>query len=138
MDPVLTGHITKTKGGFHFFDDALFDQMSVSCGTFVVDDKIEVIIRKRRKQSSNAQNRYYYGVICKLLSDHTGHTVDEIDCILKWKYLKQKDAKGMEFVPSKMDLSTVDRETFHEDCRRWAAVVLEVNIPLPNQVDTGE
>lgn len=135
MDPVWPGYITKGRDGSHFFEFDRLDQVIVFCGRFKVADKIEVILRKQTKKSSNAQNRYYYGVICKLLSEHTGHSIDEIDCILKWKFLKQTDAQGMEFVPSKMDLSTVDREEFHESCRRWAAVVLEVNIPLPERIE---
>ncbi len=135
MDPVWPGYITKGPDGSNFFELDLFDEFAVFLGRFKPEDKIEVILRKQTKKSSNAQNRYYYGVICKLLSEHTGHSVEEIDCVLKWKFLKQTDGKGMEFVPSKMDLSTVDRETFHEDCRRWAAVVMEVNIPLPEKVD---
>lgn len=135
MDPVWPGFITQTRNGGQFFELDQFDEFEVFCGRFEPGEKIEVILRKQTKKSSNAQNRYYYGVICKLLSDHTGHTVDEIDCILKWKYLKQTDDKGMEFVPSKTDLSTVEREEFHESCRRWAAVVLNVAIPLPNAVE---
>lgn len=135
MDPVWSGFITQMRNGGQFFELELFSEFEIFCGRFKPGEKIEVILRKKTKKSSLPQNRYYYGVICKLLSEHTGHTVDEIDCILKWKFLKQKDEKGMEFVPSKMDLSTVDREKFHEDCRRWAAVVLEVNIPLPNSVE---
>lgn len=135
MDPVWSGYITKGVHGAQFFELDLFNEFSVFLGRFKPDEKIEVILRKQTKKSSLPQNRYYYGVICKLLSGHTGHTVDEMDCILKWKFLKQKDAKGMEFVPSKMDLSTVEREEFHEQCRRWAAIVLEVNIPLPGVVE---
>ena len=118
------------------FGDA-WNEFTMYLGRFAEEDELEVIVRKKQKKSSNAQNNYYYGVIVKIISDHTGHTPDEIDSILKWKFLKQTDDKGMDFVPSKMDLTTKNREQFHEDCRRWGAVVLGLSIPLPNEA-TGE
>ena len=135
MDPVWTSKVVGCRDGSQFYDYDDINAVTIYMGTFKVGTELEHIIRAKTKKSSLPQNRYYYGVICKLLSDHTGHTVDEMDCILKWKFLKQKDAKGMEYVPSKMDLSTVEREEFHEQCRRWAAIVLEVNIPLPGVVE---
>ena len=135
MDPVWQGYITKGIDGAQFFELDLFDEFTVYLGRFKPDEKIEVILRKQTKKSSNAQNRYYYGVVCKIISDFTGHTVEEVDGILKDKFLKQKDERGLEFVPSKMDLSTVDREAYHEQCRRWAAIVLELNVPLPQAVE---
>lgn len=135
MDPVWTSKVVGCRDGSQFYDYDDLNAVTMFMGKFKVGTELEHVIRKKTKKSSNAQNRYYYGVICKLLSEHTGHSIDEIDGQLKWKFLKEIDERGQEFVPSKMDLSTVDREEFHESCRRWAAVVLEVNIPLPNAVE---
>ena len=94
MDPVWQGYITKGVDGAQFFELDLFDEFTVYLGRFKPDEKIEVILRKQTKKSSNAQNRYYYGVVCKIISDFTGHTIEEVDGILKDKFLKQKDERG--------------------------------------------
>ncbi len=135
MDTVWAGKITKSEYGSQFFDIDLLDQFTMFLGRFVPGEEVEVIIRKKRKRSSGRQNKYYWGVIMKLIADHTGHTQDEIHQTLGWKFLKRFDDNGVEYVPSTMDIDTKSREKYHEDCRRWAKVVLDVNVPLPNQIE---
>jgi hypothetical protein len=135
MDKIWSGIITKNKSGFQFFEIDDVDGFMVYMATFKPDDKLDIIVRKQQKLSSNPQNRYYYGVIVKFISEFTGHTPEEVDSILKWKFLKRYDDKGMEYVPSKNALTTAEREVYHDNCRRWAAIVLELNIPLPNEVE---
>lgn len=137
MDKIWSGIITKDKSGFQFFTIDDDDGFMVYMGTFKPDDKLDIIVRKQVKLSSNPQNRYYYGVIIKFISEFTGHTPEEVDSIMKWKFLKKFDDKGLEYVPSKNDLTTKEREDYHDKCRRWAAIVLELNIPMPNEVDSG-
>lgn len=135
MDPIWPAKATRAINGTPFLNyEGATNEFAMYLGRFDREDELEVIVRKKQKKSSNAQNSYYYGVIVKIISDHTGHSLDEIDSILKWKFLRQTDEKGMDFVPSKMDLTTKTREQFHEDCRRWGAVVLGLSIPLPNEV----
>lgn len=136
MDRVWPGKIEKSKAGAHQFvnwDD--LDEFTVWLGRFEPGTEVDIIVRKRQTRASNAQNRYYWPVIVHAISESTGHTPEEIHDILKWKFLKKRDDQGIEFVPSTMDISTRDREQYHEDCRRWAAVVLGLSIPLPNEVD---
>jgi hypothetical protein len=138
MDPIWPAHASrlgdKRIKPFLDYGDK-WNEFSMFLGRFKETDELEVIVRKKSKKASLPQNRYYYGVIVKIISDFTGHTTDEVDNQLKWKFLKQIDERGQEYVPSKMDLSTTDREAFHEKCRRWGAVVLELNIPLPGEYE---
>ena len=133
MDTIWSGFVTKNKGGYQFFEIDLLDKFFVFMGTFKPDDKLDIIVRKQQKLSSNPQNRYYYGVIIKFISEFTGHTPEEVDSIMKWKFLKRYDDKGLEYVPSKNELTTKEREDYHDKCRRWAAIVLELNIPMPGE-----
>jgi hypothetical protein len=119
----------------HLINVDNYDDFALWLGRFKPGERIEIIVRRERSVSSPAQNRYYWGVIVKLIADYTGHEPDEIHSIMKWKFLKQKDERNIEYVPSVSNLSTEQREEYHEKCRRWATVVLDLNIPLPNQVD---
>lgn len=49
--------------------------------------EVEVVVRKRRFIRSLAQNRYYWGVIVKALSEHTGYEKDEMHATLKTIFL---------------------------------------------------
>ncbi len=53
------------------------------------DKEIEVTVGKKRKTRSNEQNRYYHGIVVKLISEHTGFTPAETHEVLKSKFLKE-------------------------------------------------
>ena len=38
--------------------------------------RVELTVEKLKHRRSNNQNRYYFGVVCKLIAEHTGHHVD--------------------------------------------------------------
>ena len=137
MDPVWHGKIVR-NGDHNFFDVNDFDKFVMYLGRFEADTAIEVIVRKLRKKATGKQNRYYWGVIIKIIADFTGHSPDEIHTTLGAKFLKRQSDIGMEYVPSTTSLSTVEREKYHEECRRWAQIVLSLHVPLPNQVDIGD
>lgn len=134
MDKIWLGH--NVKGMFEPYQfDTLVEWFQLN---FKPDDEFELIIRKPRKLSSLPQNRYYYGIIVKMISDYTGHTLAEVDTFLKWKFLKQTDEKGLEYVPSKMELTTVEKEQYHKSCRRWSLIALDLPIPLPHEIEIPE
>jgi predicted acylesterase/phospholipase RssA len=87
-----------------------------------------------KETRSQKQNRYYWGVVCKLISDHTGYTPDEIHQILAKKYLSYERI-GKPFVLSTTKLKTGEFEAYMEDCRRWASTELSCNVPEPNEPD---
>jgi len=133
MIPVWQSRKTGT-----LFEVINLDAFMLYLGRFHEGEPLEVIVRKPRKPTSTPQMRYYYGVVVKLLSDYTGHTPDEIDSILKWKFLVRTDGNGLDYVPSKKDLTTTTMEEFLDRVRVWAAISLSVTIPLPNEIEIGE
>jgi len=54
------------------------------------DGPVTVRIERKRASRSQAQNRLYWGVYVDALSQHTGHTPDEIHDLLKAKFLPKK------------------------------------------------
>ena len=94
--------------------------------------KVEIEVRKLRSQRSNLQNNYMWGVCYQLISEHTGYELEEVHEIMKFKFLRQKNTKGMEYVKSTAKLNTSEMETYLEKIKRWAAQDLSVVIPDPN------
>ena len=132
MEPVWKASKSGTM-----FEPWDLDGFMLFLGRFAEGEELEIVVRKPRKPSSTAQMRYYYGVVCKVLSEYTGHTPDEVDSAMKWMFLRRQN-KGMEYVPSKSDLTTVEMEEYVEKIRQWALVGLDCHIPLPNEVDINE
>jgi hypothetical protein len=95
------------------------------------------------RKTSNPQFAYYYAVPVKLLADHTGFTKDEMDVVLRNKFLSRPvsvPVKDGEFlmvckVLSKTAVTTAQFEEFLTEVRNWAIADLGVVIPLPNEVD---
>lgn len=95
----------------------------------------ELILKKKSNRITNPELRYYYGVIIKTLSKELGYTADEMDIVLKYKFCRKFDDKGLLILPSKTEFSTVFAEAFFEEIRIWAATDLQIIIPLPNQIE---
>jgi hypothetical protein len=133
MDPVWKAKMD--RGMFQFED---LDRVCVFLGRFEQGQDLEVIIRKPLKLTSTPQMRYYYGVVIKLISDYTGHTADEVDSILKGKFLVRVDSRGLKYTPSKTAITTSEMEEYLRQVRAWAAGCLSLDIPEPNEVTYAE
>ena len=107
------------------------------------DGEVRVTVERTRAARSDQQNRWYWGVIVDLLSEHTGFTPDEMHEVLKAKFMPKRlavtdgngEIKG-EFVIGGTT-TKLDKVAFGEYCeaiRTWAAEELGVVIPDP---DTG-
>lgn len=111
-----------------------FDQMKLKLvpfqayNVYFVDDKA---------LRSIPLNKYYWGVVVKHLSDHTGYTGEEMHEYLKMEFLpKEMTIGGITKVYGGSTASLTNQEfiQFFESVRLWAAETLDVIIPLPNEV----
>lgn len=102
--------------------------------------EIEVTVKRRRATRSIEQNRYYWGVVVELISEHTGYTPDEVHDFLKAifipKRLAVQDGNGVihnEIVigGSTRLMNKLEFGDYMESIRRWAAETLDVVIPDP-------
>lgn len=104
--------------------------------------KCEIIVRRWRKKRSNPQNRYYFGVVCKIIGDHLGYTVDEAHSAIGWEFLRVEEEGKPPYVRSTTDLDTEEFNEFLEQVKIWAAKGFGdseekggVYIPDPNEAD---
>jgi len=97
------------------------------------DDFFVIEIQKSKKIRSLPQNKYYWGVVVKILGSHIGYTSDEMHQILASKFLSYRKMNG-EFVKSTTKLNTWEFENYLDKCRQWASGEMQVHIPLPNEI----
>jgi hypothetical protein len=90
------------------------------------------VLRSKKTRSLN-QNKYYWGVVIKILSQHTGYTPDETHQELARMFLSYESG-SKRFVRSTTKLNTHDFEQYLEKCRQWSHNEMNAHIPLPNEV----
>ncbi len=98
-------------------------------------------LEKPKKKISTLEHRYYRGVIVPIVAEEIGVDVDVAHKLLKsmflkliiWKEIEGKQIK-FEYVKSTANLSTIEAETYYEECRRWAVEFLGCIIPLPEKI----
>ena len=104
--------------------------------------RVQVIVEKLKRTRSNNQNRYYWGVVVKLIAQHTGHDSEQIHELLKqmfspkWQMVVIVEDKMREVSTptSTTRLDTLAFEEYLDRCRLWAQDFLGVTIPLPGEV----
>lgn len=101
---------------------------------FKEEARIELILRKQAKKRTDPQNRYYWGVVVPMLSEHFGYTKEEMHEALKWQFLKKPEANPPT-VGSTRKLSTEEFNNYIESIQVWAASEYSIVIPDPNEVE---
>ena len=106
--------------------------------------RISLEVKRFRPKRSDPQNKYYWGVIVKMISDEMGYDEEDKETIhekLKWECHyemrivgKGSDRKEIRVPMSTANISTLAFEQYEERCRRWASIELNLYIPLPNEV----
>lgn len=103
-------------------------------------EKLEVIVRKRKSQRSIRQNKYYFGVVLKLIAEDQSEDINYVHWCMSDKFLKRVEfnrltKKETIYTPSTTKLKTDQFEKYLEAIRKWASKELNIYIPLPNEVD---
>ena len=127
MTPKFYGQVTGTK--------LVLDQEESFKNYYPkLQGRVELIVRRVRKDRSSNENRYYFGVVVKMLGDELGYTPEEMHEALKFHFLRDESRK-LPTVKSTADLSTVEFESYLTQIRQWASVEMGIYIPLPNEVE---
>lgn len=124
-------HRAEVKNGvIRLLDKPRFDEWVKSLSGIV-----EVVVRPPRKPRSNSENRYYWGVIIKLISDHTGSWPEDIHYEFKRRFLRVGGDDRFPVLRSTTELSTTEAEDYYTKCRVYASSELGILIPLPNEIE---
>ena len=99
--------------------------------------RVQVTVEKIKHTRSHSQNAYYWGVVVKLIAQHTGHDPEQIHELLKqmfspkWHF-SSVSAPGIPTSTTRLD--TLEFVEYTEKCRVWANEFLGLQIPLPGEV----
>lgn len=99
---------------------------------------VYISITTPKSKRSDQQNRYYWGVVVKILADELGYFSYEMHELLRIKFLKRElilNEVIYTIGSSTTKLNTKEMEIYLENIRRWAAIELNILIPLPNEID---
>ena len=104
--------------------------------------QIDVIVKEHHEDRTNPQERYYRGVIVRMISEKTGQPVPDVHKALKRMFLTKTieliPGQPVEVVGSTRDLDTVEMNDFMRQCREWAWDFLEhFVIPEPEKVEVN-
>jgi len=86
----------------------------------------------KKQTRSQKQNAYYWGVVLDIIGKDLGYTPEEVHQILAEMFLSYEKDTHI-FVKSTTKLNTGEMEGYLENIRRFAAMELSINVPLPNE-----
>lgn len=100
------------------------------------NNEIEVIVRKPKKVRSDRQNRYYWGVVLKLISEVTGEDLEDLHNHFSYKWLASKGKSGKLISrKSTTSLSTIEFMEYIDKIIAWGEQFLNITFPEPDSVD---
>lgn len=99
---------------------------------------VMVTAEKMRKHRTDDQNRYYRGVVLKMVADHSGYCgQEELEALhyeMRRRFLPNRGRLNIPVSTTALD--TVEMTEYIENIRRWAAEELQLYIPDPNEATT--
>lgn len=105
-------------------------------------EEVELVVKAIKESRSQSQNKYYWGVVVKIVADETGHSSEDIHDYLrtrllqKWITIETKEGtREVCIVRSTTSLDTKEFCDYVSFCRQWASMELGVFIPDPGQID---
>jgi len=102
--------------------------------------KWAVEIKEYRRKRSNDQNAYIHAVPLKLISDHTGYTMEEVKewlCgeFMGWEEYQLVDKLMHRPLKTTSQMNTAEMTGFIEYMQWYGSSKLNLNIPSPNEWD---
>ncbi len=96
---------------------------------------VMVTAEKLRKHRTDAQARYYRGVVLKTIADHCGYRgSEELEALHQEMRRRFLPKRGCLNIPvSTAALNTQEMTSYIEAIRDWAATELGIYVPEPNE-----
>lgn len=97
---------------------------------------VMVTAEKLRRHRTDAQIRYYRGVVLKTIADHCGYRgSEELEALHQEMRRRFLPKRGCLNIPvSTAALNTQEMSDYIEAIRDWAAMQLGLYVPAPNEV----
>lgn len=140
--PIFEGLITESNE--IYYPAHVIDARKRWLSTFKPGTRVDVVIKKHRKNRTLEQNAYYWGVVIPILADHFGHDNPEDmheDLKLAFNPVDSKIEFGKKIGGTTTKMSTeefmVSDTSYVERVCRWAATKYGLYIPPPKKAEGG-
>lgn len=133
--PVITG--TVSANGRLQFTESERRGLDMWLST-LIGKRVGITVKVHRNTRSSQQNRYYFGVVVKMLADHCGYEVDEMHEALAYRFLRIEDCPvtGAPRRKRTPDTNTSEFAEYVDACVRFGAE-LGVVIPDPQAAEAA-
>lgn len=138
MKPILPLFYGMVRNGKLLLDKS--EEFKACLASFEGKDVV-VSVKKAEYIRTGAENRYYWGVIVRMVSDEMAIIPEEAHDFLKSLFLKEGveiKGKRWEIIKSTASLSIGDFEDYCEKIRQWCANEMGLIIPLPNEISLDD
>jgi hypothetical protein len=92
---------------------------------------VEGILRKRRTKRSSQANRYYFGVVVKILAEHCGYDPQEMHEALAFRFLRIEDCP-ITGAPRRKHTPETDSTEFSEYVNHCIRLAAELGVVIPD------
>jgi hypothetical protein len=92
---------------------------------------VEVLVRKRKTKRSPKANRYYFGVVVKLLAEHCGYDPQEMHETLAMRFLRIEDCP-VTGAPRRKRTPDTDSAEFSEYVNHCIRLAAELGVVIPD------
>jgi hypothetical protein len=92
---------------------------------------VEVLVTKRKTKRSPKANRYYFGVVVKLLAEHCGYDPQEMHETLAMRFLRIEDCP-MTGAPRRKRTPDTDSAEFSEYVNHCIRLAAELGVVIPD------
>ena len=119
-------------GKLLFHDKAGFQQY---LGT--LQDECQLVLKKWYKNRTDKENRYYWGVVVRLIADEVGEeNKDNVHDFIQLQVGNSADVAGVKVPAGTSHMTTAEFEDYATRVRNWASKELHVFVPLPNEAES--
>lgn len=92
---------------------------------------VELILKQRRAKRSDRANRYYFGVVVKLLAEHCGYDAQEMHETLAMRFLRIADCP-ITGAPRRERTPKTDSKEFSEYVDHCIRLAAELGVAIPD------
>ena len=100
-----------------------------------MEGNVALVIRRPKKIKTNPQLRYLFGVVYKIISEHTGMSIEEVDIAMKMMFALNHDTP-VPTVKLKRNMTTLELSGLTESVKAWAADFLKCYVPNANEIES--
>jgi hypothetical protein len=92
---------------------------------------VELTLKRRRAKRSPQANRYYFGVVVKVLAEHCGYDVQEMHEALAFRFLRIEDCP-ITGAPRRKRTPETDTAEFSEYVNHCIRLAAELGVVIPD------